>query len=263
MQIRKDGRMNTLSEKVCIVTGASSGIGEATALALGGRGAKVALAARRADRLENLADRIRQAGGEALPVVCDVVDRGHVKSMVEKTMQGWGRIDVLINNAGIMPLAPLAKCRMDEWDAMIDLNIRGLLYGIGFVLPIMLSQKSGHIVNVSSVAGRRVFPGGAVYCGTKYAVHAISEGLRSELSERATEDGNQIRVTIIAPGVVMTELPDSIRDEETREATRQYHQSLPGKLRSEDIAESILHALEAPPHVDINEILVRPTAQVR
>jgi NADP-dependent 3-hydroxy acid dehydrogenase YdfG len=255
--------MNTLSEKVCIVTGASSGIGEATALALGGKGAKLVLAARRADRLDALAARIQQARGEALPVACDVVDRGQVKAMVEKTMEAWGRIDVLINNAGIMPLAPLARCRLDEWDAMIDVNIKGLLYGIGFVLPVMLQQKTGHIINVSSVAGRRVFPNGAVYCGTKFAVHAISEGLRSELSDRATEDGNQIRVTVIAPGVVVTELPDSIRDEETREAARKYHQSLPGKLTSEDIAASILHALEAPPHVDINEILIRPTAQVR
>ncbi|MDY7108526.1 MAG: SDR family oxidoreductase [Planctomycetota bacterium] len=255
--------MNTLSEKVCIVTGASSGIGEATALVLGEKGAKVVLAARRADRLDDLAGRIKQAGGEALPVACDVVDRGQVKSMVDRTTEAWGRIDVLINNAGIMPLAPLAKCRMDEWDAMIDINVKGLLYGIGFVLPVMLEQKTGHIVNVSSVAGRRVFPSGAVYCGTKYAVHAISEGLRGELSERAAEDGNQIRVTIIAPGIVVTELTDSIHDEETREAVARYHQTLPEKLTSEDIAASIVHALQAPPHVDINEILIRPTAQAR
>jgi NADP-dependent 3-hydroxy acid dehydrogenase YdfG len=162
-----------------------------------------------------------------------------------------------------MPLAPLAKCRMDDWDAMIDVNVKGLLYGVGLALPIMLAQKTGHIINVSSVAGRRLFNGGAVYCGTKHAVHAISEGLRGELSERAAEDGNQIRVTIIAPGVVKTELPDSIRDEETREVSRQYYDGLPGPLMSEDIAASILHAIQAPPHVDINEILIRPTAQVR
>jgi len=255
--------VNTLSEKVCIVTGSSSGIGEATALALGQRGAKVVLAARRADRLDDLAGRIEQAGGAALAVACDVTDRAQVKSMVGRTMETFGRIDVLINNASIMPLAPLAKCRIDDWDAMIDVNVKGLLYGIGFVLPIMLAQKTGHIINVSSVAGRRLFNGGAVYCGTKHAVHAISEGLRGELSELATEDGNQIRVTIIAPGVVKTELPDSIRDEETREVSRQYYDGLPGPLMSEDIAASILHAIEAPPHVDINEILIRPTAQVR
>ena len=255
--------MNTLSEKVCIVTGASSGIGEATAVALAGKGAKVVIAARRADRLDDLAGRIEQAGGAALAVACDVVERGQVKSMVEKTMEAFGRVDVLINNAGIMPLAPLVKCRIDDWDAMIDVNVKGLLYGIGFVLPIMLAQKTGHIINVSSVAGRRLFNGGAVYCGTKHAVHAISEGLRGELSERAATDGNQIRVTIIAPGVVKTELPESIRDEETREVSRQYYDGLPGALTSEDIASSILHALQAPPHVDINEILIRPTAQVR
>ena len=255
--------MSTLSEMVCIVTGASSGIGEATALALGGKGAKVVIAARRADRLDDLAGRIEKAGGQALAVACDVVERGQVKSMVERTMQAWGRIDVLINNAGIMPLAPLAKCRIDEWDAMIDVNVKGLLYGIGFVLPIMLARKAGHIINVSSVAGRRLFNGGAVYCGTKHAVHAISEGLRGELSERAAEDGNTIRVTIIAPGVVKTELPDSIRDEETREVSLRYYDGLPGPLMSEDIAASILHAIEAPPHVNINEILIRPTAQVR
>jgi NADP-dependent 3-hydroxy acid dehydrogenase YdfG len=255
--------MNTISEKVCIVTGASSGIGEAAAVALARRGAKLVIAARRADRLADLAGRINEAGGQALAVTCDVTDRAQVKSMVDRTMVTFGRIDVLINNAGIMPLAPLAKCRIDDWDAMIGVNVKGLLYGIGFVLPIMLAQKTGHIINVSSVAGRRVFNGGAVYCGTKHAVHAISEGLRGELSERAAEDGNQIRVTIIAPGVVKTELPDSIRDEETREVSRRYYDGLPGPLMSEDIAASILHALEAPPHVDINEILIRPTAQVR
>jgi NADP-dependent 3-hydroxy acid dehydrogenase YdfG len=142
-------------------------------------------------------------------------------------------------------------------------NLKGALYGIAAVLPVMLAQKTGHIVNVSSVAGRKVIPGGAVYCGTKHALHAISEGLRSELAEQAAKDGNTIRVTIIAPGVVQTELPQSITDEAARSATASYYSSMRGALQSEDIAEAIVYALEAPPHVGINELLIRPTAQVR
>lgn len=255
--------MSALSDKVVIVTGASSGIGEAAAQALAHKGASLVLAARRKERIERLAASIVKEGGHAVAVPCDVGRRDEVKALIDEAMKDFGRIDVLINNAGIMPLAPMAKCRIDDWDAEIDINIKGLLYGIGYALPVMLEQKSGHIVNVSSVAGRVVFPGAAVYCGTKHAVHVISDGLRSELAEQAKEDGNRIRVTIIAPGVVATELTDSIRDEKTRDISKQYYEGFDDPLQSGDIAESIVYALEAPPHVNVNEILVRPVAQVR
>jgi NADP-dependent 3-hydroxy acid dehydrogenase YdfG len=255
--------MSTLSGKVAVITGASSGIGEATAIVLASRGARVVAAARRGDRLEALAERIAGLGAHALPVRCDVAKRADVNELMNRAVHAFGRIDILINNAAIMANAPIVNCRMDDWDDMIDINLKGLLYGIGHVLPIMLKQKTGHIINISSVAGRKLFPGAAVYCGTKHAVHAISEGLRGELAEFAAENGNNIRVTVIAPGVVATELVDSIRDDAAREASRNYYGSFSGPLTSEDVAQSILYALEAPPHVNVNEILVRPTAQVR
>lgn len=255
--------MSQLAGKVVIVTGASSGIGEAVALALAQKRANIVLAARRADRIQELARRIVADGGHAVAVPCDVSIREQVRNVVDTAVKDFGHVDVLINNAGIMPLAPMAKCRMDDWDAEIDINIKGLLYGIGYVLPLLLERKSGHIVNVSSVAGRVIFPGAAVYCGTKHAVHTISEGLRSELAERSKEDGNRIRVTVIAPGVVRTELPDSIRDDETRDISKTYYTGFAEPLTGEEVAQAILYALESPPHVNINEILMRPVAQVR
>jgi NADP-dependent 3-hydroxy acid dehydrogenase YdfG len=255
--------MSTLADKVIIITGASSGIGGATALAVAKKRANLILAARRTERIEALTKEIIKEGGHAVPVTCDVAQRDQVKSVIDTAMKDFGRIDVLINNAGIMPLAPMAKCRIDDWDAEIDINIKGLLYGIGYALPIMLKQKAGHIVNISSVAGRVVFPGAAVYCGTKHAVHAISDGLRSELAELSKEDGNRIRVTTIAPGVVRTELSDSIADDESREAAKAYYNSFEEPLQSQDIADAILYALESPDHVNVNEILIRPTRQVR
>jgi NADP-dependent 3-hydroxy acid dehydrogenase YdfG len=255
--------MASAQGKVCVITGASSGIGEATAKLLARRGMKVAIAARRADRLEQLRLQIEQDGGDVLVVECDVVDRSQVKALIDQTMDRWGRIDVLVNNAGIMPLAPMAKCRMDDWDRMIDVNLKGLLYGIGLALPIMIEQKTGHVINVSSVAGRIIFPGAAVYCATKHGVHVLSDGLRNELAEQSKQDGNRIRVTVIAPGVVRTELPDSIQDDQTRDASKQYYGGFEGPLTSEDIADNIRYAIEAPEHVNISEILVRPREQVR
>lgn len=254
--------MSALADKVAIVTGASSGIGEAAALALGKAGCRVVLAARRADRLKNLEERIIKEGGHAISVTCDVADREQVRAMVDETMSDFGRVDILINNAGVMPLAHLKKVRFDDWDRMIDVNLRGALSCIGLCLPIMLKQKSGHIVNVSSVAGRLVFPMGAVYCGTKHALHAISEGLRAELAQN-DPPMTDIRVTIIAPGVVRTELPDSITDDETREAAKSMFGSMANALESEDIAQAILYALKAPKHVNVNELLIRPTSQPR
>jgi NADP-dependent 3-hydroxy acid dehydrogenase YdfG len=254
--------MSTLRDRVCVITGASSGIGEAAAVALAERGARVVLGARRVDRLDDLTDRIVGSGGAAVAVACDVARREQVEALVRRAMDEWGRVDVLVNNAGIMPLAPLIACRVEDWDAMIDVNLKGLLYGVAAALPIMLEQKTGHIVNVSSVAGRRVFPGGTIYCATKHAVHALSEGLRHELAERAKTDSNAIRVSVLAPGVVRTELPDSIRDEATREASRGYYDGFEAPLTSADMADAILYIVEAPDHVGVNEVLVRPTAQV-
>lgn len=255
--------MSVLADKVAIITGASSGIGQATALALAQRNCKVVLAARREDRLQQLKEQIVNAGSRALAIACDVADRAQVQQMVQRATDTFGRIDILINNAGVMPLSPMAKCRIDDWDYQIDINVKGLLYCIGYVLPGMLQQKTGHIVNISSVAGRIILPTAAVYCGTKFAVHAISEGLRSEMADLARENGTRIRVTVVAPGMVSTELANSILDEETREGMKKFHSSINDPLTSEDIAGSILYALQAPPHVDVNEILVRPTSQVR
>ena len=255
--------MSSLKDRVAIITGASSGIGEATAIALASQGAKVVIYARRADRLASLRQTIEGAGGTALDFAGDVADRKSVRNLIDATTQRFGRIDILINNAAIMANAPMNTCRIDDWDDMIDINIKGLLYGIGFALPVMLKQKTGHIVNISSIAGRKIMNGGIVYCATKHAVHVISEGVRSELAESAPHDGNRIRVTVIAPGVVMTELPESIRDEHHREISRKYYNSVQGPLLSGDIADAILYAVTAPPHVGVNEILVRPVSQAR
>jgi NADP-dependent 3-hydroxy acid dehydrogenase YdfG len=254
--------MSDLKNQVAIVTGASSGIGAATAEALAAAGARVVAAARRVERLDALATRLKQAGGECLHLCCDVADRAQVQAMVGTVMETWGRIDIVVNNAGVMPLAPMSACQLDDWDRMIDINLRGLLTVTGLTLPVMLRQKTGHFVNISSVAGRKLFANAAVYCATKAAVHALSEGLRSELAEQAARDGNRIRVTVIAPGIVMTELPESITDEATRAGVRQWYDSLAGPLQSKDIADAILFAVASPAHVNINELLVRPTAQV-
>jgi len=245
--------MSILSNKVAIVTGASSGIGEAIAIELAKRHVSVVCAARRIDRLDKLTSKIKEAGGHALSVECDVTDREQVSKLTDVTLQTFKKIDILINNAGVMPLSYLAKGRVEEWEQMVNVNINGVLYGIWAVLPHMLETGGGHIVNISSIAGRKVVPGGAVYCGTKHFVHALSEGLRMELTEK------NIRVTTIAPGYVETELQDAIKDEDVLERFSAYDNIKP--LSSDDIAASTIHALEAPDHVSINEILIRPTMQ--
>ncbi len=246
---------DSLKNKVAIVTGASSGIGEATALRLARAGATVVLAARRVERLEAVASSIEQSGGTALAVTTDVTDSMSVQEMARKAREAFGRIDILINNAGIMPLSPISKLKVEEWDRMIDVNIKGVLHCIAATLPSMLEQGSGHIINVSSVAGRRPFPSGTVYSATKFAVRAISQGLRLELSP--TE---KIRVTDIEPGVVTTELTQHITDRETADGfTANWGDKR--ALDSEDVAETILFVLSQPDHVNINEILVRPTDQ--
>ena len=246
---------DSLKDKVAIITGASSGIGEATARRLAESGARVVLAARRVERLEALAVDIEHHQGTALVAPTDVTDERSVQRLARRALDAFGRIDILINNAGIMPLSPISKLRVEEWDRMIDVNIKGVLYCIAATLPTMLEQGSGHIINVSSVAGRRPFPSGTVYSATKFAVRAISQGLRLELSPI-----NGIRVTDIEPGVVATELTHHITDNETANRFQEmWAEKTP--LESIDIAETILFVLSRPDHVNVNEILVRPTDQ--
>ena len=246
---------DSLKDKVAIITGASSGIGEATARRLAESGARVVLAARRVERLEALAADIEHHQGTALVAPTDVTDERSVQRLARRALDAFGRIDILINNAGIMPLSPISKLRVEEWDRMIDVNIKGVLYCVAATLPTMLEQGSGHIINVSSVAGRRPFPSGTVYSATKFAVRAISQGLRLELSPI-----KGIRVTDIEPGVVATELTHHITDNETANRFQEmWAEKTP--LESIDIAETILFVLSRPDHVNVNEILVRPTDQ--
>ena len=245
-----------LTDKVAIVTGASSGIGRATAQSLAKKGVRVVLGARRRDRLDELASEIQSVGGQALSFVTDVAQRQSCEDLIRYTIEQWGRIDILVNNAGLMPLSFIKNLHVDEWDRMIDVNIKGVLYCTAAALPHMLTAKSGHIVNVSSVAGRIVFPAGSVYCATKHAVTAFSEGLRQELSTRKS-----IRVTCIEPGVVATELTSTITDESLQEYVEGAKKM--AALQSQDIADAILYAVFSPNHVNVNEILIRPTAQER
>ncbi len=245
-----------IKDKVVIVTGASSGIGFATALALSKEGAKVAIGARRIDRLEKLQNEILQNGGQVILQKLDVTKKSDCDSFVDAVLKKWGTIDILVNNAGLMPLSFIKKLKIDEWDRMIDVNIKGVLYCTASVLPKMLEKKSGHIVNISSVAGRIVFPAGSVYCATKHAVTAFSEGLRQELSPRSN-----IRVTIIEPGVVATDLTNTITDESLQGFVENSKKM--DALKAEDIASAILFAVNAPNHMNVNEVLIRPTTQDR
>lgn len=243
--------MSQISEKSIIITGASSGIGEATARMLAERGAKLMLAARREERLDKIVAEIEAAGGTASYQTVDVTVKSQVDALAQATLNKYGKIDVLINNAGVMPLSRLEQLLVEEWERTIDINIKGVLYGIAAVLPHMQKAQSGHIINLSSVAGHRVFPAAAVYCGTKYAVRAISEGLRQEV-------GGHIRCTIISPGAVATELTNSISDPEASQNIDQLYQIA---IAPDAVARAIVYALEQPQEVDINEILLRPTAQ--
>lgn len=243
--------MNEIQDKVIIITGASSGIGEACARELVDRGAKVMLAARRADRLEKLANELSSDGSAAAYHETDVTKKDQLEQLAAATLEKFGRIDVLVNNAGLMPLSPLEKLKLDEWERMVDVNIKGVLYAFAAVLPKMLDQGSGHIINVSSVAGHVVFPGAAVYCATKFAVRAFAEGIRQESKGR-------LRSTIISPGAVDTELADHISDEGTKEAMGDI---LDIAIKPDAIARAVAFAVEQPKDVDINEIIVRPTKQ--
>ncbi len=240
-----------MTNKVVVVTGASSGIGQATALRLGGEGYRVLLAARRTDRLEDTAAKINADGGTAVARAVDVTDRADVAALVDAVVAEFGSLDVFVNNAGVMPLSRLDALLVDEWDQMIDVNIRGLLHGIAATLPHFKRQGGGHFVTIASIGAHEVVQTGAVYCASKYAAWAITEGLR-------LESDPSIRVTTISPGVVESELADSISDPTAQAAMRTYRAvSIP----ADSIASAISYAIGQPPDVDVNEIIVRPAGQ--
>ena len=242
-----------ISGKVVVITGASSGLGEATARLLAKQGALVVLGARRADRIDALAHELTAAGGKALSVATDVRDREQVKRLVDTAVKSFGRIDVMLNNAGVMPLAPLERLKTDEWDQMIDVNLKGVLNGIAAALPYMKEQKSGHFINVSSVAGHKIIPDGTVYCATKFAVRALSEGLRQEVKPY------NIRTTVISPGAVATELHEHISEKTIQARTKDFVSKI--AVPAETFARMVAFAINEPADVDVNEILFRPTAQ--
>ena len=242
-----------IKNKIVVVTGASSGLGEATARLLSAQGATVVLGARRADRLQSLAKDLESRGGKALALTTDVTRREQVKALVDSAVQAYGRIDVMINNAGLMPQAALERLKVDEWEQMIDVNIKGVLYGIAAALPHMQRQKAGHFINVSSVAGHRVGPGFAVYAATKYAVRALSEGLRQEVKPY------NIRTTVISPGAVATELSDSVTDPDASKHIRTFYEQV--AVPADSFARAVAFAMSQPEELDINEILYRPTRQ--
>ncbi|MFI0821929.1 SDR family oxidoreductase [Streptomyces sp. NPDC021098] len=239
--------------KVIAVTGASSGIGEATARALAAQGNFVILGAleHTIPELEKIVSDIRAEGGTAVWCAVDVTDRKQVEAFVARTVEEFGRLDVLVNNAGIMPLSPIERLKVDEWDAMIDINLKGVLYGIGAALPVMQAQNSGHFVNIASVAGHVVTPNSAVYCATKAAVRVVSEGLRQEV-------GDSIRVTIISPGAVQSNLAATISDAESRAEEAKVRAVA---IEADVVAGAIAFAINQPMTVDVNEVLLRPTAQ--
>jgi len=243
-----------IRNKVVIVTGASSGIGYATALELSKAGAKVAAGARRVEKLETLQNEVQKHGGEIIVKKLDVTKKEDCDSFINLVTKTWNHIDILINNAGIMPLSFFKNLKVSEWEQMIDVNLKGVLYCTAAVIPFMITKKSGHIVNISSVAGRIVFPAGSVYCATKHAVTAFSEGLRQELSQRYN-----IKVTCIEPGVVSTELPNTITDKSLESFVESVKEM--ESLNAEDIANAIIYSLDSPQYLNINEILLRPLSQ--
>ncbi|WP_312111924.1 SDR family oxidoreductase [Pantoea septica] len=237
-----------MSNKVILITGASSGIGAGIARELAASGATLLLGARRVDRLETLAAELKQQGAEVAVAALDVTSRASVQQFAEVALEKWGRIDVMVNNAGVMPLSPLASLKVDEWDQMIDVNIKGVLYGIAAALPPMLARKAGHIINIASIGALSVSPTAAVYCATKFAVRAISDGLRQE--------NTQLRVTCILPGVVESELASTITDPAAAALMDDYRSIA---LQPAAIGRAVRFAIEQPDDVDVSEIVVRPT----
>ena len=244
---------DNIAGKTIVITGASSGMGAAAARHLANKGAAVVLGARRAERIEALAAEITQAGGRAKAVTPDVTKAEELQRLVDAAVEAYARVDVLINNAGVMPLSPLERLKVAEWDQMIDVNLKGVLYGVAAALPHMIEQKSGHIINLSSVAGHKLFGGSAVYSATKFAVRALSERLRQEMA------AYNIRTTIISPGAVKTELLDHISEKDVQQANQDYVAEV--GVPAETFARLVAFAINEPSDVGINEILFRPTAQ--
>ena len=243
---------NHIAGKIVVITGASSGLGEATARHLSALGATIVLGARRVERIDALATELIAAGGIARAVATDVTNSAQVQRLVDAAITTYGRIDVMINNAGLMPHSPLDRLKIADWDRMIDVNIKGVLYGIAAALPHMQQRKSGHIINVSSVAGHKVRPGSAVYAATKHAVRALSEGLRQEVKPY------NIRTTIISPGAIDTELPNSVTEADIAANVRKIYEIA---IPADSFARAVAYAIEQPDDIDINEILFRPTRQ--
>jgi NADP-dependent 3-hydroxy acid dehydrogenase YdfG len=244
---------NNIAGKVVVITGASSGLGEAAARRLSAEGATVVLGARRIERIQAIAEELSGRGGRAQALRTDVTDCQQVKNLVDAAAQSYGRVDVMLNNAGLMPHSPLERLKIDDWNQTIDVNIKGVLYGIAATLPHMKRQKSGHIINVSSVAGHKVNPGGAVYSATKHAVRALSEGLRMEVKPY------NIRTTVISPGAVATELPNSITERDISDNIHKFYEAY--AIPADSFARAVAFAISQPEEVDINEILFRPTRQ--
>lgn len=245
--------MENISGKVVVITGASSGLGTAAARMLSAQGAMVILGARRIERIQALADELTAAGGKALAITTDVTQCDQVQNLVDSAVQHYGRIDVLVNNAGLMPHSPLERRKVADWERMIDVHLKGLMYGIAAALPHMIRQKSGHMIMVSSVAGHKVRPGSAVYAATKTAVRVIAEGFRQEVKP------HNIRTTIISPGAVITDLADSITEPDVQKAVRDFTAEY--AVSADSFARMVSFAMSQPQDVDVNEILYRPTRQ--
>ena len=245
---------NNIEGKVIVITGASSGLGEAAARHLSEQGAIVVLGARRVDRIQALAEELNKNGEKALALATDVTQVEQVKALVDEAVKTYGKIDVIINNAGLMPHSPLERLKIDEWNQMIDVNIKGVLYGIAAALPYMKQQKFGHIINVSSVAGHKIGPNGVVYSATKHAVRVISEGLRQEVKPY------NIRSTIVSPGAVDTELPNTISEPDVAAVIKDFYKEY--AIPANSFARAVAFAISQPEDVDINEILFRPTSQL-
>jgi NADP-dependent 3-hydroxy acid dehydrogenase YdfG len=245
--------MDHIKGKVIVITGASSGIGHATALLLAQKGAIVVLGARSLDKLEQLASQIKAEGGQAMYAAIDVTQRQHLEKLIALALATYGKLDVLINNAGIAPISLMDELQVEDWDMMIDVNIKGVLYGIAAALPVFRKQGFGHIINTASTAALKVTPAAAVYSGTKFAVRAISEGLRQEA-------GPNLRVTIITPGIIKTNLVDSIASPGIKAQIAEAMDNI--AISPDAIARAMAYAIEQPADVDVSEIVVRPTAQV-
>lgn len=244
---------NNIKGKVIVITGASSGFGEISARHLSNLGATVVLGARSTDKIEKLADEIKSKGGKALALTTDVTDVNQVKNLVDSAVKAFGKIDVLVNNAGLMPLSPLEYLKIEDWDRCIDVNIKGVLYGIAAALPHMKKQKFGQIISVSSVAGHTISPGGAVYSASKYAVRVISEALRQEVKPY------NIRTSVISPGAVATNLPNSVTAEDVSKGIHAYYEQ--NAISADSFARSLEFIINQPEDMDVNEILYRPTVQ--